>query len=451
LNIKLKRILRPLAAALFLLLILACNKKEDGIGVGVLPDDVLLGVNFTDTMTLEAYTVLDDSVRADGVEGVLLGNYHDPEFGTLRSGFYTQLRLSTNQPLFTAGAGTGALEVDSVVLSLAFSGEQYGYDFPQRYAVHELNEQLYADSLYFSNRIMDIKPQNLVLPESRYQRPAPDKQVIVGSDTLAPQLRLRLDNVIGRRLFDAVGTDSLSAEGFTSFIKGLYVSVEDEFIPPGNGGIHYFNLIDPASKVTVYYRLYNRQGADAGFYELRSYDLLINTNSVYFTRSFHDYTTALPNLFAQLQGDWSTGGQQTFVQAASGVKTRVIIPYLGDFPNDSLAINKAELIIPFNINTTFPPPNRVFAIGRNEAENSAFLLPDIFEGDGHFGGFLNIINSEYRINISRWAQQVSFGSRENTPIDLVADRATNSANRVIFNGPQHPDRRMRLVVHYTKY
>lgn len=442
--------MRPLLAALFLLPVVACD-KEDGIGKGVLPPELLLGVHRIDTLTIETRTVPDDSIRADGLDAVLLGNHHDPKFGRLVSGFYTQLRLATNQPVFTSGVSSETVQIDSVVLALSYSNEQWGNNFPQEYQVYELDEQLFADTLYYSNRVLQVKENDLVQPESKIQRPGPGVNVVVGQDTLPPQLRIKLDPEIGTRIFNAVGTDDLSTQGFPAFFKGLYVTVADQFISPNNGGVHYFNLLSPVSKVTLYYRLYHRDGIDQGQYETREYDLVINTNAVYYTRSVHDFSTAMHELQAQLDGDFSSTGQKTFIRAAAGLKTRVFFPHLGSIRNDTLAINNAELIIPFQADNAFAPPNRLFAVGRNVEENTAFLLPDIFEGDSHFGGFLDVINSQYRVNVTRWATQVAFGSRENTAIELVPDRAGSSANRVIINGPQHPDRPMRLVIHYTKY
>lgn len=447
LNIKRFNILRPVLAAIFLsaILMAGCKKEKDGIGDGVLPDESLLGVNRIDTVTLRTSTLLDDSVRADGLGSVILGSINDPQFGITRAGFYTQVMLSTNLVNFSAIGDT--LAVDSVVLALVYANGQYGFDFPQEYEVYELNQRLFSDSIYFSNRTLATKSQNLVMPESSTQRPDPDNNVtlISGSDTIEspPQLRLRLDHEIGERIIDASDNDSLTSALFPDFMKGFYVTVSDQYIPVGNGGIHYYNLENAASKLTVYF--HSTQDSIP-----QSFDLNINSNSVYFSKPIHDFTPGNPDLNAQLAGDQLNGQQNVFIQAAAGLKVKVDLPYLDQLNSDTLAINRAILVVPYEENNIFAPPGRLFAIGRN-TDGTAYLLPDFNEGDAHIGGFLNVANKEYRINISRWVQQIISGTRELGTIELVSAQAGTSANRAIIFGPEHTERKMRLVLDYTKF
>lgn len=442
------QILRPLMAALFLLLIATAGcKKEDGIGSEVIPDELLLGLNSIDSLSIESFTAQDDSVRSDEATTVLLGAFNDPKFGRVDAGFYTQLRLSTNQPNFAINVPIESLEVDSVVLALLYSGEQYGFNFPQNYEVYELNERLYGDSLYYSNRIMAVKPGNLVLEETQPQRPMPNSTITVGDNSESPpQLRLKLSHALADKIFAASGSDSLTTALFAEFFKGLYVKVGNNPIPSGNGGVHSFNLLAAGSKLTIYYR---EPAVGENPADTLQHDLLINTNAVNFTHIDHDFSNADPDLTSQINGDVSLGQQTLYIKAGAGLKARVSFPWLDQLNSDTMAINRAELIVPFELNTTFPPPDRLFAIGRTD-EGTAFLLPDFFEGDAHVDGFIDPINLEYRINITRWAQQVIYGSRENDALEIVSSRAASTVNRVILHGPEHEDKPMRLVLHYTK-
>lgn len=443
------KISRPYLAALFLILVIVagCKKKEDGIGANILPEDVLLGLSQIDTISISSYTMLDDSIRADIEPTVMLGQYNDPKFGKVRAGFFTQLRLSTNEPAFLPPNSNNVIEIDSVVLALIYADEQYGYNFPQEYEVYEINERLYLDSVYYTNREIQLKGSDLVLPESRIKRPAPSQSVIVGTDSSAsPQLRLRLDNEFGQRIIDAQDTDSLRTDIFSDFIKGLYVTVADKYIPSGNGGVHYFNLLAANSKVTIYYSELHQDTV----VNVASYDLLINSNAQFFSKAFHDFTQGIPDISAQLGGLEMLGQQNVYIRAGAGLKTRLSFPYLNELSSDSMIINRAELILPIEMNSTFPPPGRIFAIGRN-SENAAYLLPDWFEGDSHSNGFLDPLSQSYKLNISRWVQQVVFGSRENDDLEILSNRAASTVNRVVLYGPEHPDKQMKLVLHYTKF
>lgn len=436
-------------AAIFVLLLIfaGCKKKGDGIGADLLPEDVLLGLSRIDTLSISSFTLLDDSIRVDNEPTVMLGQYNDPKFGKVTAGFFTQLRLSTNEPVFTTPSSNNVIAVDSVVLALIYTDEQYGFNFPQEYEVYEINERLYLDSVYYSNREIPLKSTDLVLPESRNQRPNPSQSVIVGADSSAsPQLRLRLDHAFAQRIIDAEESDSLDTDIFGDFMKGLYVTVADKYIPPGNGGVHYFNLLAANSKLTIYYSELQQDTV----VNVASYDLLINSNAQFFSKTTHDFSQGIPDITAQLNGNGMLGQQNVYLRAGAGLKTRLQFPHLNELNSDSMIINRAELIFPIEMNTTFPPPSRLFAIGRT-ADNSAYLLPDLLEGDSHFNGFLDPLSQTYKMNISRWVQQIVFGSRENDNLEIVSNRAASTVNRVVLYGPDHPDKQMKLVLHYTKF
>ncbi len=443
-NIFWHKLLRPLTAAIILSAVLlgGCKKKDDGIGAGILPDEQLLGVNVIDTLIINATSQPDDSVRADGFANVILGAMNDPVFGITRSGFYTQLRLSANQVSFDYNT----FEIDSVVLALVYDDEQYGDNYPQEYEVYELNEQLYSDSAYFTTRIMGLEATDLVLPDSKFQIPAPDQQVYLANDTVKPHLRLSLDHEIGERLLNPDNTSHLeNNSNFTAFFKGLYVRANTQSVPAGSGGIHHFNLHDTQSKLTIYY---------TGVTDLdtvtTSFDLVINSNTVKFSRPEHDYSFANINLINQLDGDPESGQQQIYVQAAAGLRGVIEIPHLQHLNADSIAINKAELVLPYVLDDNYAPPGRLYLLGRSN-EGTSYFLPDYFEGDAHMGGFLIPSMQQYRLNVSRFVQQVVYGSRENTKLEVVSEWASTSANRVVLYGPENPDKQMRLVIQYTKF
>lgn len=443
-------ILRPTLAAIFFLAIIigGCKKKNDGIGDGVLPEGELLGMSRIDTTSIVVRTLLDDSVRVDGLEfpKLLLGAMNDLEFGKTKASFYTQVRLSTTQVDFSEEGTVTNIQPDSIVLSLAYSGGQYGFDYPQQYEVYELSERLYKDSLYFAPLNLATYNQDLVLPESRNQRPAPDQLVYLANDTLNPHLRLRLNNSLADRILNAANQDSLTSELFTQFIKGFYVTVDDQVIPPNNGGVHYFDPLSVNTKMTMYYSGI-KNGTDT---IKKSFDFLINTAAVSVSSPTHEYSAANVELQNQLAQSSFASTEYAFIQAGAGLKVQLELPFLTAYSGDTMAINRAELVIPFESSSIFPPSGRLFAIGK-DADDKGYFLPDFLEGDAHFNGYIDAVNGEYRINISRWVQQVVSGTREPGRLELVSELAGSSANRVIISGPQHPSRQMRVILHYTKY
>jgi hypothetical protein len=442
--------MRPLMAAFFILIFasVACKKKQDGIGTEVLPGDYLLQGQRIDTLSLFAFAIPDDSIRSDRMDVVMLGEYNDPIFGVAKTGFSTQFRLSSNNPNFVPDNGREYV-VDSVVLALEYRpGNHYGFRQPQNYAVYELAETLSADSVYFNNRVFPfVSPQNLVLENRRLQRPAPNSAAYVGLDTLVPQLRLPLDIEIGERMI-AAGSNNLTTDEFVKFFKGLYVTVENSGFSAGSGGIHYFNLLAANSKLTMYY---SEMHIDADtLVSSRVFDFVINNNAVYTTHTSHDFSYAAPDLYNQLQSNPELGQQTLYVQAAGGVKTRINIPHINRLGSDSVAINRAILVVPYKSDNIYAPPQRLFVLRKNENGTSA-IIADQFEGDNHIGGFISATDLEYRINITRWVQQVSSGQLENYGLEIFSQLTASSANRVVLYGPENPDRQLKLIIDYTKY
>ncbi|MFT7209759.1 MAG: hypothetical protein ACI93E_001395, partial [Flavobacteriales bacterium] len=95
-------------------LLTQCKRPEQDLGLGLQSEDDLLAVTKTDTLTLEAFNVLEDSLRTDELSLSLLGNYIDEFTGPVKTSIYTQLRLETPDIVF----GTNPI-ADSLVLSLS--------------------------------------------------------------------------------------------------------------------------------------------------------------------------------------------------------------------------------------------------------------------------------------------------------------------------------------------
>jgi hypothetical protein len=115
----------------------SCNKNPEKIGDNLQPDRNQIQLLKTDTTTIVAYSVIDDSIRTDEASNMLLGSIKDPVFGTVVAGFYTQVRLSTNGHSF----GTNP-QLDSLVLQMAYSNYYGDTTTLQTLQVFELEEDL---------------------------------------------------------------------------------------------------------------------------------------------------------------------------------------------------------------------------------------------------------------------------------------------------------------------
>ena len=174
-----------------------CRKPETDIGLGLQPSSELLNVAVVDTVTVEFATVREDSLETDELSTGLVGNVSVPRFGWVRAGLATQLRLSATDVDF--GPNPVA---DSMFLQLRYTGDRYGRMVPQFLSVQPLSDSLSLDSTYYSNQNFATTGEEWVMAESGPFAFNTTDNTIVGSDTLAPQLRIPLRVDIAQSILD---------------------------------------------------------------------------------------------------------------------------------------------------------------------------------------------------------------------------------------------------------
>lgn len=422
-----------------------CRKPEPDQGLDLLPGDPL-GVE-VDTFTVHAYTVVDSAIRTSGLSKQLLGAYIDPHFGLVKAGFITQWRLPANN--IGQGIDTSGLVADSLVLSLAFDGVNYGYGNldPQVFQAFELGEDLSLDSSYFAYREPVTVGEDIVANRGGRIRPQPTTQPYILGDTLAPQLRIRLDQALANRMMDAFDTaDMASNDAFLQFFKGIHVTVDESGLLPNQGGVLIFDLLAEASKATLYYRDLNDEP------ELtRTFDLLINSNCVRYTVSEHDASRATePGLQAAID-DTLSPATITHVQALGGLRTAVRFPYIMEEAGSDRILAKAELIAPLQgpFYPYYRPPTQLFLFRKIETGDA--FLPDQLNGLGVIDGVYREESNGYRFNITRYVQGLINGTYANDGLTMVVGGSGVTANRVVLNGPAAAQSPMTLRLTFTTY
>lgn len=425
---------RQLFFILFSLVVLSssCKKKENALGKDILDSAAYLSGTTTDTFDIISYTIDEDSITTDNAANVILGSYADPVFGKFNASFYTQVRLAGINPNF---GNTASIVLDSFVLSLKYVG-YYGDLKPQTFEVYELNEALYIDSSYYTFTSKTTTPTNLVAPGQGTITPDPINKTVVGVDSLSPQLRIPLDTNLARNLINEAASGSAtfsSNDAFTAYFKGLKIVTNNGIQSPGNGGIFYFNLSDPATKMTVYF-------TQAGV--KKTFDLLINSSCADFTHIDKDYTGTPIN---QILLD-STNGNNSFYAQAFNLRAIVKIPGLNNLTKNKL-IHRAELHLPiqYQSNYRYKPGISISVATRIKETATGFTNLGIL-------GALDDFNKEFRLDIKQYVQAILNKDIENTGLILSPRFFINSAERIIFNGKNTNNKfKPRLVVTYTTY
>ena len=433
-------ILATVMACLFGLATLnSCKRPETEIGLGYAESD-LLGLSQTDTLTLRCRTVREDSLQSNNLSTAVLGRMFHPDFGWHTAGFVTQFRLSAPDIDF----GTNPL-VDSIYLSLRYTGDSYGELSPQTIEVYELEDSVLYDSTYYSNHVFSLSLENLVDPFLQPVPLNPNQTLYFGNDTVNPEARIYLNDTFGQKLLEAGSDVYDSNDSWNSFFRGLSISPDPSMGGEGAVGI---DLISGLSTMRLHY--HNEE--DTLFY-----DYIINPLS------------ARSNLFShEWQGDFQALSEPFIdevdkpllgVFSGAGLKTQISLPTLSQWrdtigPNS--AIHKAELwlpVAPEHNNPRYSIPNQLFILTENAA-GEAISTPDQSSIGLNINGNYDSEEQAYRFNISQTVQRMLNEELDSELLNVVSSRAGISFQGVAIEGPQSLSsdsisRNARLVVTWS--
>ena len=429
-----------LAVVLIISLITACNKKADQVGLGLQPASQELSVVFDNNSGLVAYSIREDSVRTDAnaIKTGMVGGMIDPVFGRTNAEIFTQLRLSENGHNFGEGA-----QLDSIILSLGYSGFYGDTMTQQTVRVYEISEDMNPDTTYYSNQ--SISDFGVELAAYTFT-PRPGDTLVIDSVPQQPQLRIPLSSAFGQQLIDADDAVYDDNESWLEFMKGLHIAADPAV---GEGGIMLFDMLESATVMTIYYRSADNE-------DTLSFEFLSNNNCARFTAFDHnDYMEATAGLRAQIiDGDTSGGSEIFYLQAMGGVKAQLRLPDIKEyFADGPVSINQAKLIFNiYNDGADLTPPPQL-ALAMVDEDGDYLPIADASEVSSYYGGFLSENEDSYFFRISEHVQQVLSGTTPNYPLVLLVQGASFRANRVVLNGPEatmNSDDRMILEVTYTK-
>ncbi|MFO7613875.1 MAG: DUF4270 domain-containing protein [Bacteroidales bacterium] len=424
-----------------IVLLTGCTKDLNEVGIDIQPPGDKLNVVSTDTTLVVAYSQLVDSIKTDETSVSLLGSIVDPVFGRSTASIYTQLRL------FRTGFSFGTNPVaDSLILSLKYANHYGDSAAMLTLKVFELDESFYIDSSYYSHQTLAVKPS--LLAQKTF---SPDfkSNVIVGTDTLDPHLRINLGELttdLMDRLVNIPSDSMASNESFLNYFKGLYLTVEDAF---GGGIIIYFDMLSTLSGMELHY--HNDDG------DTLSYNYIINSNTGRFGHFMHDYSLGDPAFRAQvLENDTSLGQQICYVQALGGVKTNIRFPDIRHFYDDGkIAVNEARLFMKTYEEEPGLPLAKFLILVARKSDGGFTLLDEQLEGTTFFGGFYDKRNKGYWFRITSTVQELMRSTEPDYGFDLYLSGGSVNAERVLLVGPEpqlpvNPEDRMRLVVTYTR-
>jgi hypothetical protein len=433
---------------LFILAIYSCKKDPYEIGFSLLPPSDTLNVRTTDTITVEAFSMRQDSIRTDKTAALTIGSIMDPIFGLSTVGFYSQVRLSSEEVDF----GKNPV-LDSLVLMMFYSG-YYGDTLTrQNVKVYEISEDFSYDSLHFSNQRLATYPT--VLADQDFV-PHYSDSVTVYKEKVPAHLRINLSkqtNYLGQKILDAPADALASNAAFVKFVKGIYVTAS----PVSNkGALLNFSISNGISKMVAYFHNSTDPGNDSLHYDL----LLSQSSARFISVDHHGYLNASQDLKQQiLNKDSAQGMNKLFLQGMGGVKIKLKFPYFKDFAKGKvIAINDAILQLKnMEVDTTMAPPPVLTMVRQDSVGRIGYLVDDN-EGSAYFGGTYDGTNHSYFFRMTQHMQNIVQNSYSNhfELYIMVNTPVVNAAtpNRIMLYGtkPQVPGEngnRFQMKITYT--
>jgi hypothetical protein len=412
----------------------ACKKKENTLGQNSIDQNELLSSATTDTFSITSFSYLNDSIISDNAPFGIIGSYHDPKFGMFNSELYTQFRLSGLSPDFGDISG---IVVDSFVLALEYVGSTsfYGETGDQTFEVFEIAEDLHIDSTYYSSDVKSHVGGDLVQPGKNVINLNPSNITVVDSDTIDSQIRIHLDPAKADALLaeaDA-GTGSFDDnDAFLNYFKGLHIKTNNFGQNSGEGGVFYFNLTDPASKLTIYY-------TQAG--EQKTYDFLINSSCADFNHV--DIDNSMTNVATVIND--TVSGQLEYYAQSFGARAVIRIPGLDNIPSNAI-VHTATLILPVQHQTGSkyePSSDITVAITETEGDSQLFGV-----GTASYSTY----TKSYEIDLRSYIQGLVSNATGNNGLILSPILYNTSAERIIFNGPNTINKEKPILkILYTEF
>ena len=416
--------------------------------------DDLLSVTRTDTSTIFTFTENEepqfviDPILTNITATAIVGNMDDPDFGQTYAGFYSRLKLPTNNVNFGDSAGANDLVLDSIVLSFRYSGKYGPFNASLDFVVYEVEEALNPHGGYKSDQAFQVATPELGRIDDHF--PNINDSVNVNGDFLPSHLRIPLDNSFGEKLLNESGGANLADnEAFHEFFKGIYVTTNTSNT---GDGVVYFNLQSAVSGLSLYYRIQD-QGVDT---DTLSFQFIFDNELETINHYDHFYDGANAEQFIDKTS--LTGDSACYVQSLSGLIAKIEIPFLKNFSEK--AVNKAALTFSqlpdaSGNDTLFDSPAGMILFRIDDAGEIQLISDFELEGGAHFGGSKETISidgeqiHQYSFNLTRYVQQIINGELNNNGLYLKTFPSNFIGNRVILGGGTHSKHAPKLDLVFT--
>lgn len=444
----------PLA---LILALTACNKINNNIHIG---KDTSEGYSVIDTTTVQASTLLLDSIKTSGTGTLMVGRLNDANFGVTESSSYLPLGIPSNVPDLK---NIKTARFDSVRFKLVYNGSYYG-DTTQMAGIeiYQLAEKL---KLKENKKFGYPDEQSLINTTSALYNNSSFRYngTLLGSKTFKPRpkgadsVTIKLPNSLGETLYNLIRANDpvvSTQEKFNDYFKGLVL------LAAKGSGNNMLNFKGDRTAIQVYYS----DETNNGNRKAKSINFNLGDASLQFNRITGNRSgTVIGNITPNKPIDYTTTGNTCFVQSGTGLVTRVKFPYILDWLNVKVnVIHQARLIIeiPKSPNSAFNPPaalNLLVADRKNKPQgvinnfyakgDQLAILQKNYDGDIQD-------NMRYVFNITEFLntfRKIPNNTELSLLISVPLSQFPNSVERVVLGSPGNSKTKIKLELKYTKY
>ena len=385
------------------ILFISCNKKtgDSVLGLDVQPENDLLGVTVTDTVSFFMHTQKVDYVKSYNDQYKYLGSTLDPVFGRTDASIYTNFSISNNLTNLTFGTHP---VLDSAEIVIRWLGQSIGdTNTVLTYDVFVLNEKIEA-----TNRITGHNNfTNSTLSKSSSPICHVNAKYVVRGNGLC--LVLPIDYNTAQYILQT-NSNLVNNTAFLAANKGLYITTQNSNLnSPSEGAIRRFDLDDDLSGVNFYYH----EGSSISSRGQKFQFTFKGTDAARYNHINHNYNLgANSNLLDQLNGNLSKGDQNVYLNCFGGTRTRITLPYLKNFTDSQhVAISRAELILKVDeslYNSKYGYPASLALLSDSSGSGREELVYDQLETTDFikYNGNYDATNKQYVFNISRQVEKI---------------------------------------------
>ncbi len=447
-----------------LLAFISSCKKDTSIGADILPSDDLLNLKFSDTFTLNVKTLEDTFLRTDKLAKNYLGVINDPIFGLQKSSIVFEL----DRPSTVLDDTLGAFTLDSVVLLLKYNTISGDSTVAQSFEVSTINNKIDENIAYYSNNSA-FPAGSTIGTLSNYTFQPSNKVIMSRTDTVgtASIMRIPLNASIGTTILN-LGQNTLRD---SSLFKNAFPGLRIENSSNAGKCMAEMDFSSGNSAMVIYYKdKYNNQKEMrlyTSIYRAKDGSLVATQNGI------NLYNNTLSSAVQNVINSGATSDSINYLLGQAGTTIRISLPTILNPGN--IAVNKAEIVvnqITPNSNTGYEAPSFLLLLKRNSSGTLDILNTSDGLGLIDSTGIDALGNkiSRYKINITKYVQNVSRGLEANTDLYIATyrsggtDGTVNNLNttlngsvinfgytpsRVIIAGPNYADDRYKMKFNLT--